>query len=183
MKKTGSTPIYLPVLAITLALAALADVFNDYLVTLPDAAAVARPVSPTGDNGAYPADTVPATIGQLFGVPVPTPAPVLPAAPPTVVSSPPRFVLSGVIGGINGMAILVDEGGHDGVYQPGDLLPGGARLEAVLEEAVQVSVGGNRYLVRIEWEDVRGAGSAGAIPVMPDGVSAEASASPAGTEH
>lgn len=183
MKKSGLTPALPTALSIALVLAAGADVLYEYFVTLPGFAAIARSVSQAGSEDVYPDDAVPATVGQLFGVQTPTPAPVLPVAPSIVVSSSPRLVVSGILGGGNGIAIIVDESGHEGVYQTGDLIPGGARLEAVLENAIQVFIEGNRYLVRIDWEEANAISTTVSVPVSPDGDSPETAASPTGMDH
>lgn len=70
----------------------------------------------------------------------------------------PRFVLTGVLSGANAMAVMLDPSGREQAYRVGEILPGGARLEAVMENAVQIGLGGASQIIRMEWEDTRSAG-------------------------
>lgn len=93
--------------------------------------------------------------GSLFGVRVVMPAaePAHPVPASVAIQTPfPRLALSGILSGANAMAVILDGSSQEQVYRPGDLLPGGARLEAVMENAIRVSFSGTSRIVRLEWE-------------------------------
>ena len=72
--------------------------------------------------------------------------------------SMPRFGLIGVLSGENGMAVMRDQGGREQMYRVGEILPGGARLESVMDNAVQIGLGSVSQIIRIEWESTHNAG-------------------------
>lgn len=98
--------------------------------------------------------------GALFGVQAPDVQPAVMTTPLIAPPPPPmpRFVLTGVLSGANAMAVMLDQSGREQVYRVGEILPGGARLEAVMENAVQIGLGGASQIIRMEWEDTRSAG-------------------------
>lgn len=162
-----SGPVWPRLLVAGLALAAVSELLDFYrsmtgervvtLVRLEDVLATGDPAT---ERVALEA------LARLFGAPIVLPPPSLPppALPPPVAVPLPRFTLSGVLSGENGVAMIADGIAGDRLYRVGERLPGGARLEAVLDGAVQVSAGDQHYLVRIEWENASGIDAVGLLP-------------------
>lgn len=158
-----------------LALAAGLDLGREFFFILPGISVV-RPLPPMAEgSGAVLASSQEVAIGKLFGEPTAAPvlASVLPRSESISTVSTPKFTVAGVMAGTNGLAILIDESGNDGIYRSGDVLPGGYRLVAITAEAVQLSMDGGQHLLQIDWSDVKNTGNPVSMPAAAGAVASE----------
>lgn len=158
--KSRHSSVIVPSVAFGLSLLAATELAYGYRTSMPFSSHSAASALLPDEKIFTNSEDVSGLYGALFGVPAQDVQPVVKAVPPTAPPLPlmPRFGLTGVLGGANAMAVMVDQSGREQVYRVGEILPGGARLEAVMENAVQIGLGGASQIIRMEWEDTRSAG-------------------------